>query len=818
MTYARQELGASAIQDHISTTDSTHGSAPEASAARLIRLLSSAYPGLEPVKAAQDALVNYLQAKIDGLELNLAEVSGYPQIATTLQLIHHIDRRATISTADKIKIWKQMVSIANTYPTKRWNDYDAKWSSNRIYNPETRTEDIVTASPAETMNLVCTAILDTHRYLSSESGDEADLGFRVESFYTRLFDLQSQEDAGDLKFCAAGRQHEMLFILNNAYLDKKRDEPGALPIQLIESTQTFLVESLSSYINAELSRLDPRERAHVVLDSIRWQAGLIEGGEYPLIRWLTTSVEGHWASGCLGYLAQRCLAFGINPAHCKLEDTMTSLPYMALPASSQMLEPLIDVIIKTSPFRRREETTGGAPDRIDSWNALIIAANAALGILQSTLTPDTCENHAQLIRDFYKTLDVMQSLNHYKDLIIFVGEEDGEFNRAKEDVQRQLLTYYSSFSLQSRLPDKFEVPLQRYFTQQKAFSKRSQIDFVENSFAALFAGNNFNAWWNRLQALRPAGSDEHPLALTDEHLERWYSESVVEGSEGSELMIMEITPYQINRILLHALLVAPRQWTQRYAESLQLVTEWLLKPNKPDQGLLNTLKKVFKKSRILSNLLLLSLLNRPSFTQDGIKQCSNSFWEHTLDLFNNRHLLENILSRNTPEETAVMLTTIEDQLQHFIRKSPHLHEVLDLTRLNNKHITQILFSLQGQLAELIPDVNALYSLLAPPKSQLTPEHRTQILSALQGHLWTMIPDLKALRLLLGLQEPALNADQRTLIWTAVKDRLATMMQNVGMLSHFLSLPTSILNSEQRTANRYFNRRKRTVGKATVKYN
>lgn len=383
MPNERREPGSSAVQQHLRNTQSTHNKAAEASAARLLILLRQAYPRqAEVLTAAQGSLIAYLDAKIELRDEDLDAIRDNPQIKNTMQLIETISADAKLSAADKIKIWKQMKSIAETCPGIRWDANHATWSTNHVYNPSTMANDPVIASPAETMNLVCAAILDTNRYATD---NEADLRLRIESFYTRLLDLQTQEDEGQFEFCAAGRQHDMLFLLNMSYLDKPRDEAGASPIQLIGDTGTFLLDSLSSYIESELSAVSAAIRGRVVLDSMRSQSNLIQIDEYPLITWLNEKHDGHWKEDCMRYLAKRCMDFGIDPRQCKLDDIIANLESLPLPATGQMLEPMMAEIFEAVPFPVRAADAGGVGARIDGWTELARAANAALDIIKHTI-------------------------------------------------------------------------------------------------------------------------------------------------------------------------------------------------------------------------------------------------------------------------------------------------------------------------------------------------------------------------------------------------------------------------------------------------
>ncbi len=458
ITQQRQDLSRAAIQAHVASTQSTHGQAPMASAARLIRLLRSAYPaiGAATEGAAQASLIDYLKAKIDDRADDLGVGRANPQIASTIELIDAISRRDDISTDHKKEIWTQMESIAGTCPDMpAWGANHENWGTNRVYNSLTGKDETVIASPAETLNLVCAAILDSSRYAVSDSGDEKDLGFRLASFCNRLLGLQLQKKARNYETCSAGRQHEMLFLLNQSYLDNPRDAALASPIHLIEDTEAFLQDTLTSYIDTELRELPAADRAKVVLDSIRWQSGLIDdSAEYPIVAWLKHTYKKQWGLKCALYMAQRCMDFGINPEHCKqkISDLMDNMPYLSLPASRSMLEPILYDIFRAEPLRARQQPVGGgAAAGRDDWDRLVVVSNAALEMMKRTISTETCEDYANQIRDFHKVLDVMQSLNHYKDLRVFIGAEEGTFHTAREQLQQSGCFIISSSNLSKAL-------------------------------------------------------------------------------------------------------------------------------------------------------------------------------------------------------------------------------------------------------------------------------------------------------------------------------------------------------------------------------
>ena len=818
MSKTRQEPGILAVQAHLSTRQSTHGAAPEASAGRLIRILRSAYPqikggaltasafvaGLEALVAAQGSLIVYLQSKIGAVEEDIGDARDNAEIAATIQVIDAISDDQRLSSEDKKKIWIQMKAIASTCPGLNWDKDHRIWSSNRVYNALTMSDDIVIASPAETMNLVCAALLDTRRYMPTDgSTDLMDLGFRLASFCAGLLQLQTEEEAGQFKFCAAGRQHEMLFLLNMSYLDKPRDQASAVSVRMFEYTGTFLIASLSDYIDSELSSLgtvtEPLQpschpeateishhtsgsarRAQVVLDSMRWQANLLEADTSPLITWLDAKHHGRWKVDCISYLSKRCIAFGMNPTQCKLQEVIESLPFLTLPSSSQMLEPMMDVIFRTEPFKVREQRGAGVVAGMTDWDGLVVLTNAALARIKSSISAKTCESEGQLIRDFYTALEAMQSLNHYKDLRVFVGAEEGALYRAREVLEGLLIPYFTDFNEASRLTTVFASGFSSYITQLKVFMGSSQVDFVENCFAYLMPGDNLNVWMARLQALRPAGADKHPLTVSDEVLERWHQASVVADPEGG-VPTIDVSPYQINRILLHGLLVSGSQWSALYAQSLALVTAWLLQPKRQGDAMLNALKKSYP-GCMLSNLLLLSLLHRLSFFNTRVYDdltisCGNKVFQMIIRWM---HLLAVIIQKSTYPMVSEIIGAMQGHWGELIQHSDQLSALLSieapaLTATDRSAICSAVegrlgASIQygGQLGDLIKNASHLSDLLSLSVSQLNAAHRALIWSAVEGRLHDLIQFRTHLDSFFNLSLLQLNAAQRKAIWSLVE--------------------------------------------------
>ena len=854
-----QDIGKAAIKEHVASAQSTHGQAPGASAARLIRLLREVYPSIktgiltqagplsmlsEDIIGSQGTLIQYIKDKIVRNEEDLGIERENPHIASTIHVVDMIDALTDITPEAKKKIWTQMESIAATCPGIDWDDNHATWSTNRIYNSMTSKDEFVTASPAETLNLLCAAISDTHRFIVSESGDEVDLRFRLESLCSVLLRLQEQKDIGQHEVCSAGRQHEMLFLLNKAYLSKPREEGGE-PIELIENTETFLVDSLSVYVESQLKRFSAQDRAKVVLDWIRWQTGLIEADESPLITRLKADQGDDWRLGCKQYLIDRCRLFGLNPSECKLDELIAGLDYLPVPATQYMLTPVIEAIMRTKPLNQRPFSAEAVAGEEDEWDRLIALSNMALALMKSLITPETCESHSIAIRDFYNAIEMMQSLYHYKDLKVFIGEEEGRFNRAREAMQSELLGYFNEFSLEKRLSPAFEAKKATYLGLQKGFADPSQMSFVTNLFASLINKEDYYTFWDRLEALKTPSMEKHPLILSDVELGRWQQESIMLSPEG--MVTIHQSPYQINRLLLQGFLVPPREWTPFYRDILKLITQWLLEPPSLEDSLvLNTFKASYPPF-ILDNLLLLSLVMDPSFENQQVKErlCKifDDISSHGFLVYSEMNIFVKLLTNSkiggalSSEDVDYTLRFMSGHLSTFIKNGSDLCELFalpldklshasrqlifggvkdQLSRIITEHQSFIyllslkselfgvdqkealLGALREQLCVLVNTKDKLGCLLDLPIERFNADHRALLLAALQGHWITLVKSAKDLVGLLSYSDQLLKADSKEQIWHELEGHLDPLIRNVRDVLTILGLPEDCVSLSFKT--------------------
>lgn len=129
----------------------------------------------------------------------------------------------------------------------------------------------------------------------------------------------------------------------------------------------------------------------------------------------------------------------------------------------------------------------------------------------------------------------------------------------------------------------------------------ANFDFISNFFIA--KDGSYKQWemnWKELQALTQLESQStNSIVLTDSQLERWLKTKDKNG-------YLSVGPYEVNHILLHAIMVPMAQWSDNFTLYLTELAKWLLHPGDEDENL-----RAFTKSypgNLLANMYFLSLV------------------------------------------------------------------------------------------------------------------------------------------------------------------------------------------------------------------
>ncbi|MFI4918510.1 MAG: hypothetical protein ACHP65_03040 [Legionellales bacterium] len=283
---------------------------------------------------------------------------------------------------------------------------------------------------------------------------------------------------------------------------------------------------------------------------------------------------------------------------------------------------------------------------------------------------------------------------------------------------------------------------------------------------------------------------ERDTFILDDALNDMYQRSA-EASKHHGKTVLSLSAHEIDRVLLHAMLVPANQWSPIFNQILQLITHHLLHSDPASHNDSSALKKPYPVN-FLKNLLLMSLIQSLPSASGFIKQ-------YCIAWFNKYRLTENIVSdsmflslssmflstdslhSSTADFVSDILNIAKGQLGTIIDDWDKLYMLLKLptNRLTEEHVSAILHAVKDQLGTMIDDWDKLYMLLKLPPNRLTEEHVSAILHAVKDQLGTMISNCDQLYMLLELPTDRLKECHRGLILNAVKDQLGTMISNWG---------------------------------------
>ena len=181
--------------------------------------------------------------------------------------------------------------------------------------------------------------------------------------------------------------------------------------------------------------------------------------------------------------------------------------------------------------------------------------------------------HNKNIVDFYLAYKTDQDLRRYRTLLLLTG------CMTNEEIQNSIKLmddYYNTFrhSINEQLPRLPSTFIQNIHTMQAKINTAKQENLHDEiaNFFSLWAiaekYDNINTMRHCYQNLYDPQVTKK-IILSDQDITK-FRHSNTELTEHGE-MVRHFTPYEINRVLLHAILIRPDQWTHLFAETCQTV-------------------------------------------------------------------------------------------------------------------------------------------------------------------------------------------------------------------------------------------------------
>ncbi len=370
----------------------------------------------------------------------------------------------------------------------------------------------------EALVLVFMALSDKAAYHVLEPNDaEKDLIDRMRTLYNCLNKLVQEP------VCHIGQRNEMTFCLNKSY-------PG---VNIIEDINAFLMETLVGFIETKLEllpaeqqfsllcqRLHPEETENAVYN--KFLAPLKKDAEH--------------------VLEARCKDNGLSPEDNELQGKITAfideLPMLPAPVGIHRAGPHTRTLFEVLYYTR--------PHLLDA--PLTLCLNRVKADLHAckTFADFTAKGLAQWV-DYY---ELWQEIKKYQ-VLPFLGAEESQLKEAIASLLTHLPAYFQRFpEADNDTVTAINTIKQPFIKETSAFKKAHNLGFIENFFGLWNSADHKT----RYQLYSRLRHEQDKIRLSDTALAQY----IENNRAGQDL---HITPYIINRILLHALSVSPRQWT-----------------------------------------------------------------------------------------------------------------------------------------------------------------------------------------------------------------------------------------------------------------
>ncbi|OGV27804.1 MAG: hypothetical protein A3F18_00320 [Legionellales bacterium RIFCSPHIGHO2_12_FULL_37_14] len=772
----------------------THNPAAQASAGWLILLLRNELGDAGPTVESQNTsnttpntneerltkddkeyLCAFLNAKITNINSSFIEgqpVTTSPYISSIVAFVDYIEHHQTESPFNdptaRNAVFSEMINMINSGCDQ--------WTKNGFYVDGKKT--IVDASLGETLGLVCSAlhgedVLLKQRYhfmieanLQPNETLETRLVSEHNSRMLSLFNCLKNLSA-DRK-CTAGRQHDLLNLLNGVYPEVQKDGTYK-PILLIENITDFIVSKLSAYLSSMMKKWPEPLRVGLMRNWALYATGHDDDNQpmKVLMKKLKSKESIEKISAHLEEISEH---YGLSPENVAvtISQAVAAIDDLDPPNDLSPIVPCVMQILRTV--------------KDDEPSSYCNARNAAREKLIALLKNPNIKSFEKLepmLQYFIEAEMLYQSVKKHHTMSTLIEEEDNS-SKALESLKVQLeFSFKQLLELSKKLAGSLDGSslVVEIFKHQRTDLQTAYSRFVETkktleNLIPYELVCNFFAMMNVHQFLNYRQQDaqidylkqllqKKSFKLSDRVLKSFIAKVLTAQDTGA---IVEITPYEINRILLHGLFTyyqqdAEEAWTLPYKTVLLETITWLI-AQKQSHTTHNEQKFVENyPDYLLTNLLVMAL------TWD-IPCCRAQ--QKTVAISNLFYNFDNLLNAlfncaQTKQERDAIFNAIENHLNLILRTKLSLST---LFTLDNNHLSEAQRDIileRTNLKTLIKDLEEMGALFRLDLNKLSEKQRSTILLSID--LPTLIPTAIELNHILQLKY--LSNQQKALILQAI---------------------------------------------------
>ena len=367
--------------------------------------------------------------------------------------------------------------------------------------------------------------------------------FPTVTLFERLLPLfNSLNDLRQSGRCHTGRRHDKVLCLNHVYPD----------INIIEDIDDYLTYTLVDYIERNLKKILPELQFIDLYDCLHY--GKQQRDAYK-------SLIAPLQDRARELLHQRCYENGLNPQDEYFKDLLKKIDHFTSEDALAELPAPVGIHKYGPPLQRLmkllDKDCRPRPDPV---------VVPHLHIVEQIL--NTCRSFDDLaskkLMQWIEYYEAWLTIKEYRQ-ILALGQDEHVLQEIITTLTPLLTSYFTQFPMVENRSE-IELLIARLYAQIGAAKQSLSTQFVENFFALW--NNTHDDGITQYKLYRRILLEKNKLVLSDNQLHR-----LIESNR--EAHVINLTPFIINRILLHAILISPRDWTETFYSCFTRVNRFI---------------------------------------------------------------------------------------------------------------------------------------------------------------------------------------------------------------------------------------------------
>lgn len=595
----------------------------------------------------------------------------------------------------ELKEWKAVIEFIKS----RLDESTNKFDNGTYYDSEQQQMCSIKLSLKEVFALVCREIFSKDDPWHNDDDGEAwkeGLKDRIKILYACFLDLRQDDFKGHLR-CHKGAQHELAMVLCGIH---------PLADNIIIHFPSFLHKKAAEYLIDIFKQKNLAEQFKFVRNVIYDEVVVLDD------------------RGLESYLKNVCAECGLDITNSIIKQEINTV--LISKQNILFIDNIPNIAIHIYHLRELKDFLDSYYDDKVKNSAIIIAKK----ILQE------CESFADLqnsgLIDLLAADEIIKNIQEFQPFLSYCEPEERDGIKVEiSKIEQQIVEYYENFASNRHMQFSTQRHVEEFKNKLSMLEKKIRTYDVVNFFKLL---NNIHDTKSILQLRESIEAKKQLIIFTDdEDLIRVFS---VRDKHDN----MVLSSYDVNRVLLHAILVPLDSWSRVFSVNLALTLEFL-KKLKTKNIITNDLQKSSYPKQLLD--LLQALDAEFTSTQiDNVQDLGKLLQllaqqNQVIILQRLADTLDSIICDITDLEALLCQLLEQDRLAvleqlggallaAIIQKADNLSVVLDLLSEQNKPLFIIQLIGEGCIEEICKDKEELAGVL-DASTKLSEQDKLEIL-------------------------------------------------------------------------------------------